>query len=60
MATITGWDKGGVYYSDFLSAGSGTGSGGAGDVRLATERELQRKCDAFLENFRIDNQFIYR
>lgn len=55
--SATGWDKGGVYYSDFLSA-SATSS--AADARSATERELQRKCDAFLENFRIDNQFIYR
>ena len=52
MATGNGWDKGRVTFHNTL----GVPSEAAGDL----ESVLQGKCLAFLEHFRIDNQFIYR
>lgn len=49
----TGWDRGSVSAANYL----GTNAGGLADE---TDSVLARKCDAFFENFRIENQFIYR
>ncbi len=47
---MSGWDTGSVYYADLLS----------NEIRTDSERILESKCTAFFENFRIENQYIYR
>jgi hypothetical protein len=47
---MSGWDKSNVYYADLLS----------NETRPDSERILESKCASFFENFRIDNQYIYR
>lgn len=48
----TGWDRGNVSAANYLG-------GMDGEVN-DSDSILHRKCDSFLENFRIENQFIYR
>jgi len=48
----TGWDRGGISAANYL--------GGPGIDSNDSDSVLGRKCDGFLENFRIENQFIYR
>lgn len=52
MATASGWDAGRVWFNNTL----GVASASSGESEAAT----LAKCLAFLEHFRIDNQFIYR
>lgn len=52
MALASGWDGGRVFYNNTLGVASEAGHD--------QETVLQNKCLAFLEHFRIDNQFIYR
>jgi hypothetical protein len=47
---MSGWDTGRVYYADLLS----------NEARTDSERVLEGKCSSFFENFRIENQYIYR
>lgn len=48
----SGWDRGTVSAANYL--------GGPSTDAFDLDSTLRRKCDAFLENFRIENQFIYR
>ncbi len=52
----SGWDAGRVYYHNTLGVPPAAASMGAAD----SERMLLKKCLSFLEQFRIDSQFIYR
>jgi hypothetical protein len=46
----TGWDRGSVSAANYLGGDSGED----------TDSILAQKCSLFFENFRIENQFIYR
>lgn len=46
----TGWDRGSVSAANYLGNVSGD----------ETDSILAQKCNLFFENFRIENQFIYR
>lgn len=48
----TGWDRGGVIAANYLAGPSGESN--------EADSIVNRKCNGFLENFRIENQFIYR
>ena len=52
MALASGWDSGRVFYNNTLGVASEGGN--------EQESVLRGKCLAFLEHFRIENQFIYR
>ena len=52
----SGWDSGRVFYHNTLGVAPRT----EGGSNVDSERQFQQKCLALLEQFRIDNQFIYR
>ena len=47
---MSGWDRGSVYHADVTLT----------EPRLDSDSELFKKCQIFFEEFRIDNNFIYR
>ncbi|XP_022143029.1 DNA replication licensing factor MCM5 [Momordica charantia] len=60
---MSGWDEGGIYYSDQAqSLGDGTGGGRAGDAEeKATHHSVLRKFKEFIRGFEADkNVFPYR
>lgn len=48
---MSGWDAGKLFYADILTNTSSDAT---------NTRNLEEKCNSFFEDFRLDNQFIYR
>lgn len=60
--SASGWDASRVYYHNTLGVAPTTGNASENSNNSGADSDaaVQRKCLAFLENFRIDAQFPYR